>query len=55
MSKGAQKNIEKTVRKLKTEQSNRGGSSHGIQQTEESLKKKTKRKIQRSNNIFKRI
>jgi len=55
MSKGAQKNIEKTVRKLKTEQSNSGGSSHGIQQTEEAMKKKTKRKIQRSNNIFKRF
>lgn len=55
MSKGAQKNIEKTVRKLKTEQSNSGGSSHGIQQTEAAIKKKTKRKIQRSNNIFKRL
>ena len=55
MSKGAQKNIEKTVRKLKTEQSNSGGSSHGIQQTEAAMKKKAKRKIQRSNNIFKRF
>lgn len=55
MEKGAQKSVENTVRKLKTEQSNTGGNSLGVQQTEETNRPK-KRKIQRQpNNIFKRI
>ena len=56
MDKGAQKSVEKTVRKLKSEQSNVGGASLGVNQAEkESAKKSTKRKIQRPTNIFKRI
>ena len=56
MDKGAQKSVEKTVRKLKSEQSNIGGASLGVNQAEkESVKKSSKRKIQRPNNIFKRI
>ena len=56
MDKGAQKSVEQTVRKLKTEQVNAGGSnSLGIQDKEESSKKSTGRKLPRTNNIFKRI
>ena len=56
MDKGAQKSVEKTVRKLKSEQSNVGGASLGVNQAEkESSKKSSKRKIQRPTNIFKRI
>jgi len=57
MDKGAQKTIEKTVRKLKTEQSNSGGStSLGVKDNEPvAARTSGKRKIQRSNNIFKRI
>ena len=56
MDKGAQKSVEKTVRKLKSEQSNVGGSSLGVTKAEEaSAKKSSKRKIQRPTNIFKRI
>lgn len=56
MDKGAQKSVEKTVRKLKSEQSNVGGASLGVNQAEkESTKRSTKRKIQRPTNIFKRI
>jgi len=57
MSKGAQETIEKTVRKLKTEQSSAGGASLGVHQAEEDNKRKSssKRKIQRPANIFKRI
>jgi len=55
MSKGAQKNIEKTVRKLKTEQANNTTTSHGIQKTEQAASRKSKKKLQRSNNIFRRI
>jgi len=56
MEKGAQKSVEKTVRKLKTEQANAGGSSLGVQEREEDTKQRSsKRKIQRSNNIFKRF
>jgi hypothetical protein len=55
MDKGAQKSVEQTVRKLKTEQANAGGSnSLGIQSKEEG-KKKSGRKLPRTNNIFKRI
>jgi hypothetical protein len=56
MDKGAQKSVEQTVRKLKTEQVNAGGSnSLGIQDKEESSKKSTGKKLPRTNNIFKRI
>jgi hypothetical protein len=57
MEKGAQKSVEKTVRKLKTEQANAGGSSLGVEQREEDTKTRSssKRKIPRSNNIFKRF
>jgi hypothetical protein len=56
MEKGAQKNIAKTVRKLKTEQANNSGSSLGVQKAEEeSAKVSRKRKIPRANNIFKRF
>ena len=56
MDKGAQNSVEKTVRKLKTEQANAGGSSLGVDQREEETKSRsTKRKIPRSNNIFKRF
>ena len=44
MEKGAQKTIEKTVRKLKTEQVNSGGSSLGVEQKEDSTGKRTSRK-----------
>jgi hypothetical protein len=55
MDKGAQKSVEQTVRKLKTEQANSGGSnSLGIQSKDEG-KKKSGRKLPRTNNIFKRI
>lgn len=53
MEKGAQKTVADTVRKLKTEQSNSGGNSLGVDQKEKSSK--PKRKIQRANNIFKRM
>jgi hypothetical protein len=53
MEKGAQKTVADTVRKLKTEQSNSGGNSLGVDQKERSSK--PKRKIQRANNIFKRM
>ncbi len=57
MDKGAQKSVEKTVRKLKTEQANAGGSSSlGVKDKEPSAQRTaSKKKIQRSNNIFKRI
>ena len=56
MEKGAQKTIEKTVRKLKTEQVNRGGSSLGVEQKEDSTGKRTSRKkLPRQQNIFKRF
>ena len=55
MDKGAQKSVEKTVRKLKSEQSNAGGASLGVQSTDEESKRSSKRKIQRPTNIFKRI
>ena len=46
----------KTVRKLKSEQSNVGGASLGVSQAEEESNRKTsKRKLPRPTNIFKRI
>jgi hypothetical protein len=56
MEKGAHQSVEKTVRKLKTEQSNNTSSSLGIQKAEEENNRESrKRKIPRSNNIFKRF
>jgi len=54
MEKGAQKSVEKTVRKLKTEQSNRSGGVIGGGAQESS--RPTKKKLPRgNNNIFKRF
>ena len=54
MEKGAQKSVEKTVRKLKTEQSNRAGGVIGGGAQESS--RPTKKKLPRgNNNIFKRF
>tara|TARA_R110001599_G_scaffold58945_2_gene163415 strand:+ start:676 stop:2004 length:1329 start_codon:yes stop_codon:yes gene_type:complete len=57
MQKGAQKSVEATVRKLKTEQSNAGGStSLGVKDQEPSSNRTTgRKKLQRANNIFKRM
>jgi hypothetical protein len=56
MDKGANKSVENTVRKLKTEQANSGGSSLGVEAEEKSATRRaSKRKIPRSNNIFKRF
>ena len=56
MDKGAQRSVENTVRKLKTEQSNAGGSSLGVQEADsKATRSSSKKKIQRSNNIFKRF
>jgi hypothetical protein len=55
MDKGAQASVGKTVRKLKTEQVNSGGSSLGVEQKEKDVQKSNKRKIPRGNNIFKRF
>lgn len=54
MDKGAQKSVEQTVRKLKTEQANTGGSSLGVSKAEEQ-KSSSKKKLSRPTNIFKRI
>ena len=54
MEKGAQSAVEKTVRKLKTEQANSGGSSLGVEQREREGARTSKKKIARPNNIFKR-
>ncbi|MBE17893.1 MAG: hypothetical protein CMH79_03935 [Nitrospinae bacterium] len=53
MEKGATKSVENTVRKLKTEQSNRAGTSLGVGEGQQEAK--PKRKIPRGNNIFKRF
>ena len=55
MEKGAQKTIEKTVRKLKTEQVNSGGSSLGVEQKEDTSVKRGSKKLRRQQNIFKRF
>ena len=56
MDKGAQKSVEQTVRKLKTEQSNAGGSnSLGVQEKDDVRNKPAGKKLPRTNNIFKRI
>ena len=54
MEKGSQIAVEKTVRKLKTEQSNSGGSSLGVEQRDKEGVRTSKRKIKRPNNIFRR-
>ncbi len=57
MQKGAQASVEKTVRKLKTEQANAGGStSLGVKDKEPASARTTgRKKLQRANNIFKRM
>ena len=55
MEKGAQKSIESTVRKLKTEQASRKTSSLGVQEQEKTNSRPAKRKITRKNNIFRRM
>jgi len=55
MEKGAQKSIESTVRKLKTEQASRKTSSLGVDQQEKTNSRPAKRKITRKNNIFRRM
>jgi hypothetical protein len=54
MVKGAQKSVEKTVRKLKTEQSNAGWTSLGVDRAE-AENNNSKRKLARPTNIFKRM
>ena len=54
MEKGASKSVQETVRKLKTEQSSRSGSSLGVG-AEESTSRSTKKKLSRGNNMFKRF
>lgn len=53
MEKGANKSVEETVRKLKTEQSSKVGTSLGIESEEDS--KPAKRKLPRSNNMFQKF
>jgi hypothetical protein len=58
MEKGAQANIAKTVRKLKTEQSNKTSGSLGVQEAEKETSRSrgnSKKKLSRPQNIFKRI
>jgi hypothetical protein len=56
MDKGAQKSVESTVRKLKTASASNSSASLGISQSDEGSKRKTTgKKLQRTNNIFKRI
>jgi len=51
-----QKSVEKTVRKLKTEQANKTTTSLGVSETDKVEKRRTsKPKIKRPHNIFKRI
>ena len=54
MEMGAQKNTEKTVRKLKMEQANKGAASLGVAERERE-QKPAKRKIPKPTNIFKRM
>ena len=55
MDKGAQKSVEKTVRKLKTAAASNSSASLGIEQREDQKRKPAGKKLQRTNNIFKRI
>jgi hypothetical protein len=54
MELGAKMNTEKTVRKLKMEQANKGTASLGVAEREKEEKPK-KRVIPKPTNIFKRI
>ncbi|TXG80092.1 MAG: hypothetical protein E6R13_08740 [Spirochaetes bacterium] len=56
MEKGSQKAVEATVRKLKTEQANRASASLGVEKAEENSSRGSgKKKLTRTNNIFKRF
>ena len=55
MDKGAQKSVESTVRKLKTASASTGSASLGVQERETTKRKPAGKKLQRTNNIFKRI
>jgi len=55
MDKGAQKSVEKTVRKLKTAAASNSTASLGVQETEDTRRRPAGKKLQRTNNIFKRI
>jgi len=55
MDKGAQKSVETTVRKLKTAAASNSSASLGIEQREDTTRRPTGKKLQRTNNIFKRI
>jgi hypothetical protein len=56
MEKGSQKQVENTVRKLKTEQANAGGtSSLGINDDVETKRSAPGKKLPRANNFFKRF
>jgi hypothetical protein len=55
MERGAQASVEKTVRKLKTEQSNKSGSSLGVDSSTETTKPSKRKLPRKGNNIFKRI
>ncbi len=55
MDKGAQQSVEKTVRKLKTAAASNSSASLGIEQREDQKRKPAGKKLQRTNNIFKRI
>jgi hypothetical protein len=56
MDKGAQKSVESTVRKLKTASASNSSASLGVSQSDEGAKRKPAgKKLQRTNNIFKRM
>ena len=55
MDKGAQKSVEQTVRKLKTAAASNSSASLGIQEKDSAKRKPAGKKLQRTNNIFKRI
>jgi hypothetical protein len=55
MDKGAQKSVETTVRKLKTAAASNSSASLGVQESEDTKRKPKGKKLQRTNNIFKRI
>tara|TARA_R110000796_G_scaffold38476_12_gene96815 strand:+ start:721 stop:2022 length:1302 start_codon:yes stop_codon:yes gene_type:complete len=55
MDKGAQQSVETTVRKLKTASANNSSVSLGVPQNQEAKRKPAGKKLQRTNNIFKRI
>lgn len=55
MELGSAETVKQTVRSLKTEQANNSKASMGIPEDDETKKIPSKRKIQRSNNIFRRF